>query len=226
MIARALIVLSLMVAAAVYTSRAGAAEEVAVRAPLAALPLEVGGWHGRDSAPFADDVVAQLGVDDYVNRHYARPARSAPLDTSWDGRTGLAGPPATISLYAGYYASQRQGDTIHSPQNCLPGAGWHPVASGRMDLDAAGRVLRVNRYVIQKGLDRQVVLYWYQGRGRVVASEYANKALLMLDAARLNRTGGGLVRVMTPVVTTAEAATDELAAFVTALFPHLERHLP
>jgi EpsI family protein len=225
MIARALIVLSLMAVAAVYTGRAGAAEEVAVRAPLAALPLEVEGWQGRDSAPFADDVVAQLGVDDYVNRHYARPAGSATLDAPPDG-WALYGPPATISLYAGYYASQRQGDTIHSPQNCLPGAGWHPVASGRMDLDAAGRVLTVNRYVIQKGLDRQVVLYWYQGRGRVVASEYANKALLMLDAARLNRTGGGLVRVMTPVVTTAEAATDELTAFVTALFPHLERHLP
>jgi EpsI family protein len=216
MIARALVVLAMMAAAAVYTGRAGAVEETAARAPLAALPLEMEGWEGRDSAPFADDVVAQLGVDDYVNRHYAHSA----------GRTPLDGQPATISLYAGYYASQRQGDSIHSPQNCLPGAGWHPVASGRMDVDAGGRVLTVNRYVIQKGLDRQVVLYWYQGRGRVVASEYANKALLMLDAARLNRTSGGLVRVMTPVVTTAEAATDELAAFVGALFPHLERHLP
>jgi EpsI family protein len=209
MIARAFIVVTLLAAAGAYTSRAGAAEDVVTRAPLAELPLQVDRWHGRDSAPFDDDIVAQLGVDDYVNRAYAPPAGASP-----------------ILLYAGYYASQRQGDSIHSPQNCLPGAGWQPVASGRLDVEAGGRVLTVNRYVIQKGLDRQVVLYWYQGRGRVVANEYANKALLMFDAARLNRTSGGLVRVMTPVVTTAEAATDELAAFVAALFPHLERHLP
>jgi EpsI family protein len=129
-------------------------------------------------------------------------------------------------LYVGYYASQRQGDTIHSPQNCLPGAGWRPVEAGRAEIPVNGRTLDVNRYVIQKGLDRQVVLYWYQGRGRVVANEYANKALLMLDAARLNRTSGGLVRVMTPVRTTTEAATTELTTFVAALFPRLERHLP
>jgi EpsI family protein len=129
-------------------------------------------------------------------------------------------------LYAGFYHSQRQGDTIHSPQNCLPGAGWRPVASGTVDLSFGGREVTVNRYVIQKGLDRQVVLYWYQGRGRIVANEYFNKALLMLDAARLHRTSGGLVRLLAPVVTTAEAATDELTAFAAALLPYLERHLP
>jgi EpsI family protein len=209
MIARALVVLSLIAAAGLYTARAGTSEDPVPRMPLADLPLSLDGWHGRDSAPFDDDIVAQLGVDDYVNRAYAPPAGASP-----------------ILLYAGYYASQRQGDSIHSPQNCLPGAGWQPVASGRLDVEAGGRVLTVNRYVIQKGLERQVVLYWYQGRGRVVANEYANKALLMLDAARLNRTSGGLVRIMTPVVTTAEAATEDLAAFVAAIFPRLERHLP
>jgi EpsI family protein len=100
------------------------------------------------------------------------------------------------------------------------------VSSRIADVRAGDRTLRVNEYVIQKGLDRQVVLYWYQGRGRVVASEYANKALLMLDAARLNRTNGGLVRVIAPVVTTTDAAATELGAFVAALFPHLSKHLP
>jgi EpsI family protein len=209
MIARALVVLGLIAGAGAYAARAGASEAMVARAPLSDLPFSLAGWNGRDSAPFDDDVVAQLGVDDYVSRAYLPAGSIAP-----------------VLLYAGYYASQRQGDSIHSPQNCLPGAGWLPVASERMTIDVAGDPVTVNRYVIQKGLDRQVVLYWYQGRGRVVASEYANKALLMLDAARLNRTSGGLVRVMTPVVTTAEAATDELAAFVAALFPHLERHLP
>ena len=104
-----------------------------------------------------------------------------------------------VGIYIGYYASQRQGDTIHSPQNCLPGAGWHPVETGVGNLQADGRTVTVNEFVIQKGLDRQVVFYWYQGRGRVVANEYANKAFLMLDAARLHRTNGGLVRLIAPI---------------------------
>jgi EpsI family protein len=208
MIARILIVAAMIATAGVYASRGASAEAVVHREPLGALPMTIDDWSGREAAPLADDIVATLGVDDYVNRRYAR--------------TGAM----PIGLYVGYYDSQRQGDTIHSPQNCLPGAGWRPVASRTIDVPAGGRTLRVNEYVIQKGLDRQVVFYWYQGRGRVVANEYANKALLMLDAARLNRTNGGLVRVIAPVITTTDAAAEELTAFVGALFPYLETHLP
>jgi EpsI family protein len=131
-----------------------------------------------------------------------------------------------IGLYVGYYASQRQGDTIHSPQNCLPGAGWHPVSSAIREIHTGGRTVRVNEYIIEKGTSRQVVLYWYQGRGRVVANEYANKGLLMLDAARLHRTNGGLVRVLAPVsLSTADTARDA-SAFAAALFSHLDKYLP
>jgi EpsI family protein len=208
MIARAAVVAALLVTVGVLSSRAGSVEPTVARASLAELPYTIGEWRGHESAPLADDVVATLGVDDYVNRRYS-------------SASGLP-----IGLYVGYYTSQRRGDTIHSPQNCLPGAGWRPVASGYVNINVAGRNIEVNRYVIQKGLERQVVLYWYHGRGRVVANEYANKALLMFDAARLNRTSGGLVRAIAPVVTTAEAATDQLTAFVGALFPHLDTHLP
>jgi EpsI family protein len=208
MIGRALVVAALVAAAGVYGARAGSAEAVVERQSLTALPLALDGWRGREAAPLADDVLGQLGVDDYVNRQYAHPA-SVP-----------------VGVYIGYYVSQRQGDTIHSPQNCLPGAGWRPIEEGVVHVSAGGRDLAVNRFVIQKGLDQQVVYYWYQGRGRVVANEYANKALLMFDAARLNRTNGGLVRLITPVATTADAATTELSAFVATIFPHLNRFLP
>jgi EpsI family protein len=208
MIARAVCVLVLMIVAGAYSSRAGSVEATVARAPLAELPYVLDDWRGFDSAPLADDIVTTLGVDDYANRRYV----------------AASGMP--VGLYVGYYTSQRQGDTIHSPQNCLPGAGWRPVESGYVDVVTGGRTLQVNRYVIQKGLERQVVLYWYQGRGRVVANEYANKALLMFDAARLGRTSGGLVRVIAPVVTTAEATTDQLTAFVATLYPHLDRHIP
>src|SRR6185436_8903928 len=159
-------------------------EAVVAREPLATLPLSIGSWRGQEAAPLADDVLAQLGVDDYVHREYVR--NGSP-----------------VGVYIGYYASQRQGDTIHSPQNCLPGAGWRPVESAVANLGTAEAPLPVNQFVIQKGLDRQVVFYWYQGRGRIVANEYRNKALLMIDAARLHRTNGGLVRLIAPISSTA-----------------------
>ena len=208
MLTRALVAVALIVTAGVYARGASGPERVPSRAALAAMPMSIAGWQGYEAPRLADDVAAQLGVDDYVNRRYVV-ADSAP-----------------ISLYVGYYASQRTGDTIHSPQNCLPGAGWRPVSSGRWQLQAGERAVAVNRVVIQKGLDRQAVFYWYQGRSRVVASEFANKGWLMLDAARLKRTDGGLVRLITPITSTPESAFASLAAFGSAVFPHLSLHLP
>lgn len=209
MIARALVVVALIAAAGVYAAAGSAPEASLERTPLAELPSSIGAWRGYDSEPFADDIVAELGVDDYVSRAYQRSADAA-----------------LIALYVGYYGSQRQGDTIHSPQNCLPGAGWRPVESGRYQISTGGGTVEVNRYVISKGVSQQVVLYWYQGRGRVVAGEYTNKALLMLDAARLGRTSGGLVRLITPVTADTDTATSMLDEFASALLPHLSRHLP
>ena len=109
MLARAAVVLALLLSAGVYGSSAGSAETIVPRKSLTELPLALGEWRGREASPFADDVLAQLGVDDYINRQYQQPG-SAP-----------------IGIYVGYYESQRQGDTIHSPQNCLPGSGWRPI---------------------------------------------------------------------------------------------------
>ena len=208
MLIRSTIAALLIVGAGLYASDAASPERTPSRAPLADTPREVGPWRGDEAPPLADDVLAQLGVDDYINRRYSA---SAALP---------------ISVYVGYYASQRQGDTIHSPQNCLPGAGWQPVFSDRAQVPVGGESIPVNRFIIQKGIDRQAVFYWYQGRGRVVANEFANKAWLMLDAARLRRTDGGLVRLMTDVASTPEAAFSSLAAFSAALYPHLSTHLP
>jgi EpsI family protein len=208
MLTRALLAATLIVLAGIYARGAAGPEHAPERAPLVMAPNTVGAWRGQEALPLADDVVAQLGVDDYINRRYTA-AGSTP-----------------IAVYVGYYASQRQGDTIHSPQNCLPGAGWQPVFSDRSTVEAGNRTVPVNRFVIQKGLDRQAVYYWYQGRGRVVADEFVNKGWLMLDAARLRRTDGGLVRLITPIESTPDAAFASLSAFSAALFPHLSAHLP
>jgi EpsI family protein len=197
-----------MLTAAVFVASAGDREMREPRTPLALLPLRIGDWSGREAPRFDDDVIAALGVDEYINREYIA-RRDAPL-----------------ALYIAYYASQQQGDTIHSPQNCLPGSGWQPVERGTTHVGSGARSADINRYVVQKGGDRAVVLYWYQGRGHVTASDYSNKFWLMLDAARVHRTDGGLVRVIAPVVSDASRATADAVAFATSLLPILTEYLP
>ena len=216
MIKRLLITSVLLMAASGYVAHATQAEKVPPRRPLATLPMRVGIWTGREAAPFRADVVKILGVDEYVNRSYFADARSF------------------ISLYVGFYQSQRQGDTMHSPLNCLPGAGWEPIEQGRALLPVTSRSgvpqnIDVNQFIIQKGADRQLVLYWYQSHGRVIANEYKSKIFMVYDAMRLNRTDGAMIRVITPISETAHGRDEAIARaryFVQALFPSLSDVLP
>jgi EpsI family protein len=216
---RLLIVTVFLLATAAYLAQASRAEAVAMREPLAMCPTNISDWKGQPAANFDERTLAVLGVDEYLNRVYV----------SAQGRP--------IGLYIGYYGSQRQGDTMHSPQNCLPGAGWTPVrfdriqipvgagSSGSASAPAEGAIL-VNRYLIEKGLDRQVVIYWYQSHGRTIASEYWGKIYLVLDAIRTNRTDGALVRIVAPIVTSEEDAAHDAIEFARVLYPLLGRYLP
>jgi len=213
MLTRAAVLCLMLGSTTVFLANARRAETPASRAVFDTFPITLGGWRATIDPPMDEEILTVLGVDDYLSRVYYKP-------------TGAA-----VGLYMGYYASQRQGDTIHSPLNCLPGAGWEPVSEGRLriaNVDGAGRDITVNRYVVRKGLDRHLVLYWYQSHGRVVASEYTSKMLLIHDAIRLNRTDGSLVRVIAPIPHGADGADAERLAeeFVRALFPALPAYLP
>jgi EpsI family protein len=210
MTARLLVVSACLLLASAMLGRASKSESVPLRAPLAAFPLDIANWKGQAAAPFEPQVLRVLAVDDYLNRVY------------------VARPNHVAALYIGYYQSQREGDTIHSPLNCLPGAGWQPMSRDRISIDSIPAP--VNQLVIQKGLDRQIVVYWYQSHGRVVASEYWGRAFLALDALRLNRTDGAMVRIVAPVddrepsgeITAERTAQD----FTRSIFPLLSRYLP
>ena len=176
--------------------------------PLSGIPLQLDEWIGNDAAPFDAETLKILGADEYINRIYEHRAN------------------APVGLYVGYYGAQREGTAIHSPQNCLPGSGWVPVSHARTTLQVAGEQFPANRYVVEKRGERQLVVYWFDGRGRRVASEYVNKAYLLHDALRHGRTDGALVRIITPIGG-AEASADAAAqAFVRALVPQLTRWLP
>ena len=214
---RIAIVAVVLLSSALYLTHASQAEEIPPRQSLASFPMTLEGWAGRREPDFTRDVLDILGVDDYIVRSYFR-KDSLP--------TGL---------YVGYYASQRQGDSIHSPLNCLPGAGWEPLEQGHTQIPvrvAAGsaetRQIEVNRVVIAKGLERQLVLYWYQSHGRVVASEYWGKIYTVVDSVRYHRTDAALVRVVIPIPDKDDFSLAERTGteFVQSVFPLLGTHVP
>jgi EpsI family protein len=150
--------------------------------PLSDFPKDIGSYRAVQDFAFDEQTLKVLGVTDYVNRAYFSPAKGE------------------LGLYIGYFRTQRTGAQIHSPKNCLPGAGWQPTISEVYQLSLAdGRKVPVNLYLISKDLDQQIVLYWYQSHGRVVASEYWGKFYMVADAIRLNRTDAALVRITAPV---------------------------
>jgi len=174
------------------------------------LPYTLGPWKGQEQ-PLEQRIVKAVSVTDYTNRLYENPTE----------------PP--VQLYVGYYSSQRAGDTMHSPKNCLPGAGWDPIKSDytTIKLDD-GRQIVVNEYVIAQGLDKQLVFYWYQGRGRVIASEYWGKFWMISDAITRNRTDGALVRLITPIAGASDLpqAHARLVKFTQGIFPYLNKFIP
>lgn len=183
-------------------------EAIVAREPLRDLPYALGAWIGEEQ-PLDQRVLKVVGVTDYANRIYSRPDA------------------LPVQLYVGYYASQRSGDTIHSPKNCLPGAGWDPVRSGYATITVpGGEKIVVNQYVIQQDQNRDLVFYWYQGRGRVVASEYKAKFWMVADALSRNRTDGALVRLVTPMSDGERQARARLVRFTQAAFPFLNKLIP
>jgi EpsI family protein len=174
-------------------------------------PALFGEWRGGEPIPFDADTLRVLGPGLFSERLYQRPG-TPPVD-----------------LLLEYFPSQRAGDTMHSPKHCLPGAGWEPTESSILQVrDAGGRSVGVNSYVIARGEQKEIVLYWYQAHDRVVASEYLSKFYLVWDAIRLNRTDGSMVRVITPVLPgeTVETARGRAVGFAEEVLPMLGSYIP
>jgi len=167
--------------------------------PLAEFPAVIGDWRMVREGVIEQDEKDVLRADDYLTRRYAT----------------ASGKFAT--LFVAYFQSQRAGQTPHSPKNCLPGSGWTWTVAETIHVDIAGRPrgIEINRYMVFKGDEHAVVLYWYQSRDRVVASEYQAAAFTAWDALRYNRTDTELVRVVAP-------NTSNGVEFIQAFFTKLE----
>jgi EpsI family protein len=204
-------VVAILLAASAVLLGTRSHENVPKHMSLNVFPARISSWRGMDVS-MSPAVLEALGPGEFLFRDYFDPSQAD-----------------TKNLFIAFFPSQRTGDTIHSPKNCLPGAGWRPVESVYLSIRApTGRLIEVNRYVVEKGLDRALVLYWYQSHGRVTPSEYWAKFYLVSDAIRLNRSDGALVRVVTALRKgeSTDVAEKKAVEFTQRLLPLLDEYIP
>jgi EpsI family protein len=208
--ARVSVSLAILVGALLLLQLRSTGEAVPIRKPLDSFPATLGEWQGRGGTIFNVGILDKLKLTDYVMRDYVDPA----------GRG--------LNLYIGYWDTQRKGAVIHSPKNCLPGAGWEPVEASLVTVPLPGGhpPLTVNRYLIQKEREQRVVLYWYQSQGQAIAGEVPARIAMVKSALVHNRTDGAIVRVMSPIYGGARETSERLIAYVQAMYAVLGDYLP
>ena len=203
---------TLIALTAILLQARGHTEVFPSRLPLSSFPAQLGDWSSTD-IELDKKTLEILGPGDFLERVYQDPSGKLPL----------------LDFFLAYFPSQRAGDTIHSPQHCLPGSGWNPEENTRVTLSLPGHgPFPANRYVISKAESRKLVLYWYWAHDRGVASEYWAKFYLVKDAIRMNRSDGALVRIVTDMRPgeTADAAQQRLMPFASEVVPLLDNYIP
>ena len=205
------ILLALILVAGIFVNAWSYLGEAHVdRKDLKDFPQTIGAWQKTGSDRILDDETLKvLRASDYLSRDFRKP----------EGQTA--------NLYVGYYATQRSGATYHSPLNCLPGSGWTLNEPGKATIPLPdGTSFIANKYVIQTGGYKNLMIYWYQGRGRNVASEYWAKVYTVLDSVRLRRSNGALVRVTVPIGNSEAAAEKSAVEFASAAAAALPEFVP
>jgi len=183
-------------------------ESTPLAMPLSAFPTNFGNWSMIQEGVVEKETLDVLRADDTLTREYANPN-------------------GAVNLFIAYFKTQRTGQSPHSPKNCLPGSGWQPSENDRVDLRTGGDTIRINRYVVSRGEEESVVLYWYQSQGRVIADEFAAKFYLIEDSIRKHRSDTSLVRVVTPVIGQQRERAEQVAEnFAKVAYPVIRGYLP
>ena len=201
----------LMLATAVGLQAHSQNEVFPPRQPLSSLPAQIDNWAGTDEA-IDQETLDILGKGEFLQRDYADASQQQP----------------DIDLFIAYYPSQKPGDTIHSVLHCIWGSGFVPERRQLIGLAFPSGTFPVNRLVIKKGLDRQLVLYWFEAHGRAVANEYRLKYYLVADSIHLHRSDGALIRLLTPMDPgeSADAAQARVMKLGSQLLPLLDNYIP
>lgn len=183
------------------------------RDPYTLFPMSFDGWSGSTAA-LDPQMERGLGADDYLSGYFRNPEEAAGVD-----------------LFLSYYYSQIDGRSIHAPEICLPTGGWEMFSLGPVTVDLPGTqmgAVTLNRAVIQKGLEKQLVYYWFEGRGRHMSHDFMTRFYTVADSMTMNRTDGGLVRLITPILgeETEAEADARLQRFLAATADRLRRFIP
>jgi EpsI family protein len=187
-------------------------EDVKLNKPFSTFPKKIGEWTGKEEH-FDQAVYDVLGVSDSYLANYSN-------------REGNG-----VQIYIGYYESQREGQQIHSPKNCMPGSGWNITETSLEDITLKGddsqKKIKVIKLLLEKDNQKQVVLYWYQSNGRFISSEYSQRMYMVIDSITKHRTDGSFVRLISPVQNNdEEAAVKHLKDFTVELIPVLKEYIP
>ena len=186
-------------------------EDIEPVKPLSTFPIQIGEWKGTEGK-FDQKIYDVLGVNDSFLGNYHTP----------EGRY--------VQLYVGFYQSQREGELIHSPKNCMPGGGWNITDTSIEKLEIPGNSpanIDVIRLDLEKGIDKQIALYWFQSRGRYISSEYWQKIYLVIDSITRRRTDGSFIRLIAPVINGNDDRTlKDLKNFAREVVPVLQEYLP
>jgi len=202
--------LSVLIAALLVVNLRSPGEAVPIRRTLDSFPSAVGAWQAREGVLLEPEIQNLLKAKEYLMRRDQDPAGQS------------------VWLFIAYWDTLRKGVTPHSPRNCLPGSGWEPLESSMVTipLPQPFAPIMVNRYLIQKDRDQQVVLYWYQSQGRAIAGEMAARVQLVKNSIVRHRTDGALVRISSPVYGSVQDTSDRLVRYVQVLYPALGGYLP
>jgi EpsI family protein len=209
--ARFVLAAAFIALAAILLQVRGHGEIFPSRLPIHSFPMQLGQWSGVER-PIEKSVLEVLGPGEFTVRDYYHDDDPEPTN-----------------LYLAYLPSQRTGDAIHSPKNCIPGDGWTPIESSQIMIGVPGHAeFPANRYIISKGDSRRLVLYWFWAHDRGVASEYWAKFYLVKDAIRMNRSDGALVRILINMHPgeTVDAAQQRVMPFTAEVVPLLNDYIP
>jgi len=206
---RALVVIGLLLAQAGLYYTISAKEVIPDIGPWSRFPAQINGWKASADEPVDPDALAELKPDDFLNRDY------------------VSGKNQVLNLFVGYFNSRRNGRAPHSPEWCLPGAGWKTASTRVVSIDTgAGGLLPANEYIVEKAPARQLVVYWYHQGGRVMSSEVVAQFYAIPDMIMHGRTDTSLVRIIVPVTDKGvEGARDLAFDFARDVYPLIRRQI-
>ncbi|MEA1968953.1 MAG: EpsI family protein [Thermodesulfobacteriota bacterium] len=208
---RVLIVSAIMVLTMVVLGFVNHSENIKPNKSFDLFPMEIETWNGSTSR-FDEKVYDLLGVDDSILATYRSDKGEA------------------VQLYVGFYQSQKEGDLIHSPKNCMPGSGWNITETSIEKVAVNDAVnnnsINVIRLILEKGSQKQVVLYWFQSRGRIISSEYMQKIWLVIDSITKQRTDGSFVRLIASVDKDEQITLKFMKNFIKDIYPYLNVYIP